>query len=114
MFRADVIVFELARFGLSGIERFLEFVGGKQIAAARALDFMAAVQFRFHVRLSFVGGTPIFRATRARTFRPADEREQQMLPTHGLVRKVMRDPLASASASGFDGQLVQLHTYDLV
>jgi hypothetical protein len=94
MFRADVIILELAGLGLRGIERLLQFLAGKHIAAARARDLVAAREFLFHVRLELGRRHADFlQQFGHEAFALADQCQQQMLAIHRLVRKAVRDAL---------------------
>ena len=92
MFGADVIVLELVRLGLRGVERLLQIAPGVRIVAA--LNLVAAREFLFQIRLEFGGRHADARQQfRHEAFVLADQREQQMLAVHFLMRMFARDAL---------------------
>ena len=92
MFGADVIVLELGRLGLRGIERLSQIAPGVGIAAA--LDLVPAREFRFQIRLE-----PGDRHADAlqqighEALGLAEQREQQMLAVNFLMRIFAREAL---------------------
>ena len=113
MFGADVIILELVRFGLRGIERLLQIAPGVGIVAA--LNFVAAREFLFQIRLELGGRHADARQQfRHEAFVLVDEREQQMLAIHLLMRMFAGDALRVLQRLlRFLGQLVELHDGNL-
>ena len=94
MLGANVIIFELARFGLSRIQDFFQPGAEEQIGGTRALDFVAAGQLALDIRFQFGRGHPDFlQQVRDKAVGLADERQQQMFPIYFLVRKPLSDTL---------------------
>ena len=56
MLGADVIVLELAGFGLSSVQRLLQVGAKKQVGRARALDLMTPGEFALEIRLQLGNG----------------------------------------------------------
>ena len=115
MLGADVIVLELAGLGLRGIQRLLQVRAEKQVAAAGALDFVAAGQFAFQVRLELRGRhADLLQQLRDEALGLADQGQQQMLAIHLLMRMSLRDALRFLQRLlRLDGQPVQLHEYEI-
>ena len=94
MFGADVIVLQLAGFGLRRIENFFEAGAEKEVAGAGALDFVASGKFAFEIGLQLAGGHAEFlEQIRNETVRLADQCQQQMYAVHFLMRKALGDAL---------------------
>ena len=92
VFGADVIILELRRLGLRGIENFFETRAQERFA--RSLDFVAAGQFAVEIRFEFGNGhADFFQQIGDETFRLANQRQQQMFAINFLMRKFPGDAL---------------------
>ena len=111
MFGADVIVLELVRLGLRGIERLLQVTPSVRIVAA--LNLVSAREFLFQIRLKFRGRhADAGQQFRHEAFGLAEQGEQQMLAVHLLMRMFPGDTLRTLQRLlRFLGQLVELHKY---
>ena len=109
MFGADVIVLELGRLGLRGIERLLQIAAG--VSVARALDLVTAGEFGLQIR--FQSGdrhADAFEQIGNEAFGLADEREREMFAVDFLMRQFAGEPLRLLQGLlRFEGEFLRLH-----
>lgn len=113
MFGADIIILELVRLGLRGVERLLQITPGIRIVAA--LNLVPPREFLFQIRLKFGGRhADASQQFRHEAFGLAEQGEQQMLAVHFLMRVFTRDALRVLQCLlRFLGQPVELHEWIL-
>ncbi len=113
MFGADVIVLELGRLGLRGIERLSQIAAG--VGVARALDLVPAGEFGLQIR--FQPGdrhTDAFQQIGNEAVALADEREREMFAVDFLMRIIAGEALRLRQRLlRFLGQLFRLHDANL-
>ena len=109
MFGADVIVLELGGLGLRGVERLAQIAAG--VGIARALDFVAAREFRLQIRFEPRDRhADAFEQIGNETFGLADQRERQVFAVNFLMRMFARDALRFLQRLlRFLGQFLRLH-----
>ena len=109
MFGADVIVLELGRLGLRGIERLFQIAAGVGIAGA--LDLVPAREFGLQIRLQPGDRhADAFQQVGDQAFGLADERQREMFAVNFLMRQFAREALRLRQRLlRFLGQFLRLH-----
>ena len=112
VFRADVIILELARLRLCRVQGLLQLLADEQVRRRNPLDFVPALELPLQVRTQLSQGHPdLLQQIGDQAFRLADHGQQQMLSINLLMRIILRDALRLLQRFlRFNGQAVQLHT----
>jgi len=113
MFGADVVIFEFAGLGLSGIEDFFQTAAEENVGGGGALDAMAAGEFALDVGFEFGGwDTDLFEEIGDEAFVLTEQSKEQMLPINLLMGKGMSDALRFLQRFlRLNCKSIQLHTF---